>query len=455
MSGVSTSATIPSSWSGRADIPAGGYAAPGSWDNTVFAGTPGLSDDTFLGAQFLAPINSNGDIVVSGQIESNSATQNKAVDYYAVPLLAGQTINTRLDSPLGLGLLNLGVFDSQRRLIATDYSFADPTTISGQTFQFTAKLPGVYYFAVAGSVNNTFTAGATPLVGTIPYTLFVSGAGNLGIGGIAATNNILDTGSVSATGAGAAAGFHRATGDFGAAFCGGLVISNDGGLLGVGTFGFVGAYTFVVDNGNLRDVEGGSLGNGVSPAGTTTTSGVTQATAGAYGENPTGLVPNGTVGMLRATSTSNTAGQGGFGVLTWNIFDFALNTSAGQLASPLASEVAVGGDYQMVDGANFVDVELVANGNIGTVRANSMASDPPSYFQVNAANDPTKRRDYRPDRLYAIVREPSKTAVLPSLPASVGIAGIFTLDHQAQYSGTEFLAAASPKVHCSRLVNQH
>ena len=287
--------------------------------------------------------------------------------------------------------MNLGVFDSQRRLIATDYNFSDPTTINGQTFQFTAKLPGVYYFAVAGSVNNTFTAGFTPLVGTIPYTLFVSGAGNLGIGGIVAANNILDTGSVAATSSAAAAGFHLTNGDFGTAFCGGLVISNDGGLLGTGTFGFVGAYTFVVDNGNLRDVEGASLGNGIAPGGTTTTSGVTVATAGAYSEWPTGLVPNGSVGMLRATSATNTSGQGGTGILAWNVFGLSLTTGAGQLVNPLASEVAIGGDYQMVDGANIVDVELVANGNIGTVRANSMATDSPSYFQVNAANDPTKR----------------------------------------------------------------
>jgi hypothetical protein len=45
----------------------------------------------------------------------------------------------------------------------------------------------------------------------------------------------------------------------------------------------------------------------------------------------------------------------------------------------------------MVDAANFFYGDLLAQGNIGTIRANSMASDPPSYFQVNALDDPNRR----------------------------------------------------------------
>jgi hypothetical protein len=360
----------------------------GSWDNAVLAGDTLLHDDSFLGAQFLAPINNNGDVVVQGQIESNSAQVNKSVDYYAVPLMAGQTITTRLDSA-SLGALNLGVFDPERRLMATDFNFTDPTSVEGTTFTFTAKLPGVYYFAVAAPTNNTFTAGATPLVGTIAYTLFISGAGNLGIGGIVATTNILDTG-FAATINGNTAGFHLNNGDLGAVFAGNLVISDDLGLTATGIAGVANTYMVIVDNGNLRDVEGASLGNGFAADSSSVVSGVTTSNGGSYTEWPTGLVPNGSVGMLRATGTSNASGQGAFSILTWNLFDLALTSGPGQLVNPEAESVAVGGDYQFVDGANFVNIELVANGNIGTVRANDMGSLSPSYFQVNAANDPKK-----------------------------------------------------------------
>lgn len=354
------------------------------WDQAIFAGDTLLKSDTFQGAQFLAPINANGDIVVNGGgivTDFLNQTANFVV-YYGVPLMAGQTVDVRLDDTTNTGLssgsLRIGVFDSQRRLVASDYNRSDPLSVAGSDFLVTAKLPGIYYFVVTSANDNTFTPN-TGTASIFDYTLYITGAGNLAIGGLCATNNVLGTGNVATSNSGFTGNYHVANGDFGATFAGGVVIS------GVASGSGLASFTYVIDDGDLRAVEGSSIGNGTSPSGSTTIGGVTTSTGFLFGNGPTGFVPNGSVGMLRATSTANGSGQAATGVLVWNSFGLALG---GTVNAPLS--VAIGGDYQMVDAANLLYCELVARGNIGTVRANSMGSSTPSYFQVNAANDPAK-----------------------------------------------------------------
>lgn len=351
----------------------------------TFGGDPLVNDTTFAGAQFLGTLDADGHVQVTG---TNQAimNNNKPVDYYAVALLAGQTVTAQLTGPLTGSTLNgapysgiaLGVFDSEQRLLATDYNSADLTSTSGQPFQFTASLPGIYYFAASNGLNTSFnSAFPFPTTLTVPYTLTLKGVGNLGLGGIAATTNLLDEyGAGSDPTVSTVGGIHVVNGDLGAAFAGNLVFS-------------ISARMFYVDTGNLRAVEGGSLGNGTGPAGTNPMGGIAGGSF-SYGEGPDGFVPQGTVGMLRATSTANGMGQAATGVLLWNI-NQPIDGDLPTLTPDQASGFAIGGDYQMVDAANQFLGNLIAQGNIGTIRANSMASFPSSYFQVNALDDPNRQ----------------------------------------------------------------
>ena len=357
------------------------------WDTATFGTDGKFNDTTFAGAQFLGTIDSSGDVQVTGATQA-IINNNKPVDYYAVPLMAGQTVTAQLSGPvsgtrLGGAFANgmvLGIFDSEQRLVATDYNAADLNDTIAQPFQFTAKIPGIYYFAVTGGLNNTFDS-AFPEGATLSaaYTLTLANVGDLGLGGIAAATNLLSNTagapdpdpSVTTEG-----GIHVVNGDLGAAFAGGLVFS---------AFQSFSNPMFQVDNGNLRAVEGASLGNGIGPA---STGGGLTAGSFAFEEGPGGVVPNGSIGMLRATSTANASGQGGTGVLLWNgFFDFG----GGPTLTPAeATPFAIGGDFQMIDAANLFYGDVIAQGNLGTLRAAGMNSDPPSYIQVNALDDPNR-----------------------------------------------------------------
>ncbi|HSZ58295.1 MAG TPA: hypothetical protein VK797_21700 [Tepidisphaeraceae bacterium] len=351
----------------------------------TFGGDPLVNDTTFAGAQFLGTLDANGNVQVTGTNQAIMGN-NKPVDYYAVALLAGQTVTAQLTSPVSGSTLNgvpyngiaLGVFDSEQRLLATDYNSADLTSTSGQPFRFTANLPGIYYFAASNGLNTSFdTAFPFPTTLTVPYTLTLHGVGNLALGGVGATTNLLDEyGAGTDPTVPTVGGIHVVNGDLGAAFAGGLVFS-------------ISTRMFYVDVGNLRAVEGASLGNGTGPAGTNPGGGIASASF-SYGEGPDGFVPTGTVGMLRATSTANATGQGATGVLLWNI-NQPISGDLPTLTPAQAANFAIGGDYQMVDAANQFLGNLVAQGNIGTIRANSMASFPSSYFQVNALDDPNRQ----------------------------------------------------------------
>ena len=79
------------------------------------------------------------------------------VHYYAVALLAGQTITVQLDDTdptTGLHqVAAVGVFDPDDRLIATDYSVDTGSGVYGfptldKPFQIKTTMPGTYRFAM-------------------------------------------------------------------------------------------------------------------------------------------------------------------------------------------------------------------------------------------------------------------------------------------------------------------
>jgi hypothetical protein len=365
-----------------------------TWDQGVFGSDPLINDQTELQAQFLGPIDSSGTVQVTGEIQGESATVDKSTDFYAVPLMAGQTVTAQVVSSISGSVLEeavaLGVFNGQNQLVASDYNGTDLLATNGQPFQFTAQTPGIYYFAVSGSLNNTFAASFGTLFGDLPYTLTITNVGNLGLAGVTALTNVLTFGETADTTTANLAGIQVVNGDLGAVYAGNLVISDDEITSAITANGVSssGNVSFYVDNGNLRAVQATSIGNGTgAPAAGTASS--PSATAAAIGEWPDALVPNGSVGLLRATGTSNAAGQGGTDVLAWN-FDLTAALATTTLTPGQATTLAIGGDYQMVDAANVFGGDLIADGNIGTIRAANMQTSTPSYFQVNALDDTTK-----------------------------------------------------------------
>ena len=173
-------------------------------DNEAF-----FNNNTFASAQMLGSINSKqtGD----NSIQLNGVYQwvNKVddiADYYSVALMAGQNIGVRLIAPIVSGsitingqtltsqeiksLLQVGVFDPDDRLIASDYSNVTDTTSQSldadpaqqNYFSFTASKPGIYRFAVG--IDPTFAAPGLKIGLEQPYQLQVTGVVALGLGGV-------------------------------------------------------------------------------------------------------------------------------------------------------------------------------------------------------------------------------------------------------------------------------
>jgi len=318
-------------------------------------GNPLFANNTYATAQYIsnsynAALAADADVVVDGTLQDDKVNLDK-VDYYAVPLLAGQTITVQAVeteptvTTTGTEItstLQTGVFDPNGIEIASDYNRTDDAVTAGEPFQFTTDQPGVYRFAVAPTGDGMFT-GSVANVGDIPYTLTISNVGHMAIGSIVATNTILDNPTTSEAGFGTLTGevgFGAITGDIGAIVAGGALLSGSGD-------------TVSVENGNLRVLAAATMGNIASDS----------VTGSAVGTSPTVNVPNGDVGLVETTS----------GAMYFN-----LGTTAA---------AAIGGDYQLVSSAgNFIG-DLIANGNIGTVRAQSIIGNKggdQSVFSVDA-----------------------------------------------------------------------
>ena len=149
-----------------------------------FAGAqPSLGDttdffnDTFATPQYLSTglsraIGNDQVVAVDGQLNGRAGD---TADFYAVGLLAGQTVTAQLiASPLG-GRLGLGtsidVFDPDGRLIDSDLTTPGvEQALRGHPFQFTTDRPGAYRFEVSSVAAQ--------------YTLRLSGVADIAVGGI-------------------------------------------------------------------------------------------------------------------------------------------------------------------------------------------------------------------------------------------------------------------------------
>lgn len=337
-----------------------------------FGGSPFTFNDTFNTAEYLGSI-ASGDlgraevVRLSGTLQHvddddfndttwddenprDDATGDYA-DFYAVALMAGQRYTARVQG-VPRGLISLGVFDPDGRLIATDYSNPGQRFTQEQFFSFVADRPGAYRFAVSATGDAPDFVGAAPNVGIVPYTLTVVGIGDLALGGIVAAGPILDV-------------FDPLSYDPGIE----VFVGDLGVVRSYGTFRSDNTDTLVIERGNMRAIEAADIGEATLGTGTVA------AVSGA----PTADVPQGSVGLIRSGGANFPFDQSPIA----EDVDGA-DVGGGALIYNLGNARPIGGDYQLIDGTNgSVLVNLIADRGIGVVRAGTMSIGR-SNFAVNA-----------------------------------------------------------------------
>ncbi len=338
------------------------------FENGQFGDQEGFfNNDTFATPQFLGSINSkqtgNNSVQVNGLFQWESVRLQDRADYYAVPLMAGQSISVRLIAPLvsaGFILvggqfvqvsdeiksdLHVGVFDPDNRLIASDYSNvtdntnqpvdADPQ--QQQLFSFTADKPGIYRFAV-GKDAPGFGANPGLFIIEQPYQLQITGIGNLGIGGLAATATTSDIVAYPGLAVkkdnsitGLMASIEVVHGDLGAIYSNAFITS-------------LGGVNGIADGGDFRAIDAVSLGEVLNQT---------------FGAGVNILALTGSVGMIRGSGTDVTNNT-----TQVNVFGDLIVT--GSDSSGLA---AIGGDVQYIVAPNTLITDLTINGSLGVIQA--------------------------------------------------------------------------------------
>jgi hypothetical protein len=360
-------------------------------------------NDTFATPQLLGTFNSRdlgeNSIQLSGELQYTPLVPDR-VDYYGVGMMAGQTMTVRLLSPfdyIEFGLdenpfvdedtgrefmeLNVGVFDPDGRLIATDYDNNPQGELQteGMPFSFRAERPGLYRIAVAGPGNTVFTlAGGGIIPGFTPYHLQITNVadgikGGIGLGGISAGENIFDHafgffGDPDFEDFETPNGIRVRRGDLGAILTPASFVANN-------------TNNVVVDKANLRSITASRIGKLTAAAtpGTPDEPG----TAASFSSGIDISVPGGSVGLIRATDAA--------GILWLNKAD-PLGRDETEIPEfdPFVgfrnAPRAVGFDYQTIDAAGTFVGNVVAERAIGTIRAGDMQTLLPSVIAANDDN---------------------------------------------------------------------
>ena len=157
-----------------------------------------VNDDSTEDAQFL--FNASGNTILWGEVGGNPVQPNDEYDYYAISLMAGQTIVLDgyagyVDDPraamftlMDVGLA-AGVFDANMNYLASvgfetyeDWGIGS-RGVNQEPLTFTAPQAGVYYIVVAGAATELLSPpGHLVSLGT--YTLFVNGGPQVGFGAL-------------------------------------------------------------------------------------------------------------------------------------------------------------------------------------------------------------------------------------------------------------------------------
>ena len=346
----------------------------------------GVFNNAFTTPQYLGALSTANPVVeLTGILNGTNPIAMRPgdnVNYYAVSLLAGQTITVQLDAG---DALNLGVFDPDDRLIATDYSIDQGSGVYGNTtinqpFQIKVTMPGSYRFAVAYPTDTAFS-GLPIDDGAVAYTLSVGTAFNLSTGvAIPVTGKPGDIalgglylGSFSA---GSISTTNASTGVITLATGVSSVEVINGDLGAVHADGSITNVDAIVDVGNLRDMDAADIGTKTGNA----IMGYTLADALDIS------VPVGGIGMLRTTDTA--------GILAVeplnpdpNVLDPITHSDMTPEGGIYVGE-PVGTTIQVVDAASTLACDLSVNYAIGTIQSGDQAVGSPNTFAVNPDNNP-------------------------------------------------------------------
>lgn len=349
-------------------------------------------NDSRAAAQYLGSISSasmgqNNVVQVQGildAVDDQANVYHDWADYYAVGLMAGQTVDVFLTDILGtlpeestLDYLRVGVFDPDGRLIITNYSDIDSSSVLSQAFRFVTDRPGIYTFAVSLYGDIDFATHGQYGVrwdgDYHPYELRITGVNNVTLGGVVAPNTIYDFDQY--------ANFIQVDqGDLGAVRAGGSLLATYKSVLTTTYYDYstlipgdptsqetlvelkLDPYTIQVNNGNLRTMEASEIGTIVMNRETLA---------------PDIKVPKGSVGLVRSTT--------GILVLNWsNRYEPGYGKEDGLVLDPELYPLvpAVGGNYQVIEAADTFLGCVVANGGLGVLRAGNMSSRVTSYSAI-------------------------------------------------------------------------
>jgi len=265
-------------------------------------------------------------------------TTGDVVDYYSLALMAGQTIEVQLDPLATPFALNVGVFDPDGRLIATNLNAVDSTVTTFEPFRITTDRPGEYRIAV--TTTGTAFDNTGLLTGGNPYALQIESVGELALGGLRATNDIYSGtfGEVS---------YQVDRGDLGAIRGGGSLWFATGSIAGLTE------PDVLVNDGNLRAMIAGE----------------NIASSTFLLSGPAVEVRGGGIGLLHNDGTF-------------------MHVDTGSLdGDPDDAPALVDGYIQVIDAAGEYEGYTFSNMGVGVVRAGSISNTlGATYFRVNADN---------------------------------------------------------------------
>jgi hypothetical protein len=292
-------------------------------------------NDSFETAQYVGTQQDGGrlgigvdGVVISGTLFANADTEDFR-DWYAVPLMAGQTIRVQLIYNGFPPPPRIGVFNPDNELIASDYSNLVDHNL--EEFVVTADRTGVYRIAVTLTDDPDFSIGGEfddPIPDTDkPYLITIKDVGNLAMGGMTLNGNFYDAAQTAP------------------------LLFENGHL---GAFEITGSYmsdtvgSVIAANGDIRAFIAGQIGS----RGTTLGNGVHPEASG-------------NIGLMRSTSG-----------------EFVINNLYTLFPPP-----PIGGSYGMLQSADAFGGRVWANGGLGQLLvAGSMDTIPATDIVVNADN---------------------------------------------------------------------
>jgi hypothetical protein len=304
----------------------------------------------------------DGSVTISGGIDSipDPVGARDYVDYYGIGLMAGETIVVELE----FGLVAIGIFDPDGRLVATNYEDNLETGILrvNEPFQFTPETAGTYRFAVGFRGAPSFSASPPEdenVRSSAAYQLTLSDVGDITLGGMVAGQRVFagqtlgtDFRSKANVDLGSSDTLRVRQGDIGIVEARNDTILTDG------------VEAFLQDNaapgvirtisGHIRSVSGSSLGE-VGLFGDLSTTGINLRAAFS-------------IGRLEATGVAGGAFGGDI------LLD--LGDATQSLDGRVLTEVSAGDDIQVVTAARDILGNFVVGRGIGSISAERDFTDP-------------------------------------------------------------------------------